>query len=303
VPVRAAKFPRFEHLRERLTAKAPWCASLVFGALIGVEVTRILSTVIVDTPAQPATAQADATLTRRRPGLDMTRIVAAHLFGLSPEANGQDPASAGPSSTNFALLGTIATQDPTNGVAIISDGGPAKIYRVGQDLGPARLYAVYLNRVVIDRNGTLETLLLPGSQRHSDAGADALLRGAALDLTQPLPEDRIAFNDLIHTFAVKDGQAGKLRGLQIYPGRSRAVFRTAGLKGGDLITAINGMPLDDPRRSQEIWNAIQTSEGASLTVERAGETRELEINLAQLADWANRNLTAERRAAEPPSRH
>ena len=40
-----------------------------------------------------------------------------------------------------------------------------------------------------------------------------------------------------------------------------------------------------------------------MTVERTGETRELQINLAQLADWADRNLTAEQRAAEPPSRH
>ena len=222
-------------------ANGPWYASLAFGALIGVEVVRILSTVIVGTPAQPATAPADAPLTRHRPGLDVSRIVAAHLFGVSPETNGQHPAYAVPSSSNLALLGTIATQDPTHGVAIISDGGPAKVYRVDQDLGPARLYAVYLNHVVIDYNGTLETLLLPGPRRYADAGADAP-RNAALELTQPLPEDRISFNDLIHTFAVKDVQAGKMRGLQIYPGRSRAVFRTAGLKGGDLITAVTAYP-------------------------------------------------------------
>jgi len=59
------------------------------------------------------------------------------------------------------LAGTIATEDPKRGVAIISDGGPAKVYSVGDNVGGATLHSVYLDHVILDRGGVLETLLLP----------------------------------------------------------------------------------------------------------------------------------------------
>ena len=57
--------------------------------------------------------------------------------------------------------GTIATQDPKHGVAIISDGGPSKVYSVGDNVSGATLHSVYLDHVILDRAGVLETLLLP----------------------------------------------------------------------------------------------------------------------------------------------
>jgi type II secretory pathway component PulC len=41
------------------------------------------------------------------------------------------------SAANLVLAGTIATSDPKRGVAIISDGGPAKVYSVGDNVGGA----------------------------------------------------------------------------------------------------------------------------------------------------------------------
>jgi membrane-associated protease RseP (regulator of RpoE activity) len=65
-----------------------------------------------------------------------------------------------------------------------------------------------------------------------------------------------------------------------------------GLRPGDLVTAINGTTLDDPQRGQEIFNAIQSSNSASVTIERAGKTIDVSLNLAQLATDANRDLSA-----------
>ncbi len=51
---------------------------------------------------------------------------------------------------------------PKHGVAIISDGGaPSKVYSVGERVGGASLHSVYLDHVILDRAGALETLLLP----------------------------------------------------------------------------------------------------------------------------------------------
>jgi len=65
------------------------------------------------------------------------------------------------SSANLVLTGTIASQDPKHGIAIISDGGPAKVYSVGDNVNGASLHSVYLDHVILDRAGALETLQLP----------------------------------------------------------------------------------------------------------------------------------------------
>ena len=98
----------------------------------------------------------------QRAGFDAQSVVSAHLFGVAagrfrsrPEQHARSPAA------NLVLAGTIATQDPKRGVAIISDGGPSKVYSVGDNVGGASLHSVYLDHVILDRGGALETLLLP----------------------------------------------------------------------------------------------------------------------------------------------
>jgi hypothetical protein len=59
-----------------------------------------------------------------------------------------------------------------------------------------------------------------------------------------------------------------------------------------LVTAINGTPLDDPQRGQEIFNTLQSSTSASVTIERGGQTMQVNMNIAQVASEANRELTA-----------
>jgi hypothetical protein len=184
---RAFKLSRSEAMSAPLSAaNGPWLISLAFAALIGVELARILAAVTLGGPAQPAAPPAVRPIALRRPSLDVSNILAAHLFGaMAAEAGPRDPANAGPTTTKLALRGTIATGDPKHGVAIISDGGPAKVYQVGQDLGPATLHSVYLNRVVIERAGTLETLIL---LRSPPGGPGAGAGSTAARLTAAAPE-------------------------------------------------------------------------------------------------------------------
>jgi C-terminal processing protease CtpA/Prc len=66
-----------------------------------------------------------------------------------------------------------------------------------------------------------------------------------------------------------------------------------GLKPGDLVTAINGTPLDDPQRSQDVFNTIQTSDHVTVTVERAGQKQDITLNIAQVAAQATKELENE----------
>src|SRR5712671_6330743 len=93
--------------------------------------------------------------------LNSQRIADAHLFGL---ANAPDASEVRAVTTlTLVLSGTIASSDPEKGFAFIGESAAAaKFLKVGDTVaGAARLHSVYPDRVILDRGGNLEALLLP----------------------------------------------------------------------------------------------------------------------------------------------
>lgn len=284
----------------RLQGNGPKLVSLALAALIAVELARIAISLLGGGPVKsPQPVLAGGAPLAQHAGLDVQSVVSAHLFGIAaPDPSTQDPANAPQSTANLVLAGTIATQDPKHGVAIISDGGPSKVYSVGDNVGGASLHSVYLDHVILDRNGQLETLLLP---RQMDSGmrappvvrrtgGDARTVAAVDNIRRLVQQDPSLLDQVMRTVPSYDNAAGRLRGFRAYPGRNRQIFSKLGLRPGDLVTAINGTPLDDPQRSQDVFNTIQTSDHATVTIERGGQKQEITLNIAQVAAQATKEL-------------
>jgi type II secretory pathway component PulC len=72
---------------------------------------------------------------------------------------------------------------------------------------------------------------------------------------------------------------GKLLGYRLYPRAGSLEFEKQGLRAGDLVTFINGRALDDPQRSDQVFDAALDSGPAILQVQRAGES--LQVTLQQ----------------------
>jgi general secretion pathway protein C len=284
-------------LLSRLQANGPKLVSVVLGALIVLELGRLAYSMYA-TPVKSPQPVVAATNRPQRPGLDIQSVVSAHLFGVAAvDASSQDPENAPQSAANLVLAGTIATQNPKRGVAIVSDGGAAsKVYSVGDKIGGAALHSVYMDRVILDRNGALETLLLPHQLLVSTRGPAKARSGtnatvAAVDNIRHLvQQDPNILDQVMRTVASYDNAAGKLRGFRAYPGKNRQIFNKLGLKSGDLVTAINGTPLDDPQRSQEVFDTIQTSDHVTVTIERGGQKQDITLNIAQVAAQATKEL-------------
>ena len=168
---------------------------------------------------------------------------------------------------------------------------------VGDNVNGASLYSVYLDHVILDRSGTLETLLLPRllpANRSSASvrrmGADARTVAAVDNIRHMVQQDPGILDQVMRVVASYDNAAGKLRGFRAYPGRNRAIFNKLGLKPGDLVTAINGQVLDDPQHSQEVFNTIQTSDHVTVSIERGGQKQDISLNIAQVASEATKDL-------------
>jgi general secretion pathway protein C len=295
----------------RAQANAPKLVTLVVAVLIAVELGRVAYGFInrpVKTPEPLPTAMASP----RSPhtGVNAQSIVADHLFGVAvAEPRAQDPANAPPSSANLMLAGTIATQDPKHGVAIVSDGGaPSKVYSVGDNVSGASLHSVYLDHVILDRNGLLETLTLPRQmpparapiqRRPGLVGSDPRTAVAVENIRHLVQQDPSILEQVMRTVPSYDSTAGKLRGFRAYPGRNRQIFNKLGLHPGDLVTAINGTTLDDPQRSQDVFNTIQSSDRVTVTIERAGQKQDITLNIAQVAAQATAELEGGQSGAAP----
>jgi len=223
-----------------------------------------------------------------RKGIDVQAIATAHLFG-EAQAEQAAPEDAPPSQANLVLSAVFAANDPTKGLAVIGESPQsAKVYAVGSVVRPGtKLHSVYLDRVILDRNGSLETLSLP---RPNTAGIINTRTAAvpprpgggqfADNLRRIAETNPTAFAEVVRPQPVFAN--GVQRGYRVYPGRNRQQFAKLGLQPGDLVLSINGTPLDDPQRGMEIFNTIGTSDRVTVTVERNGQSQELTLNTAQI---------------------
>jgi general secretion pathway protein C len=287
----------------RLQGNGPRLVSLGLAALIAVELARIAISLLGGGPVKsPQPVLVGGAPRSQHRGLDIQSVVSAHLFGVATaDPSTQDPANAPQSTANLVLAGTIATQDPKRGVAIISDGGPSKVYAVGDNVGGAALHSVYLDHVILNRGGQLETLLLPrllgpgmrGPPVVRRPGVDPRTVAAVDNIRRMVQQDPGLLDQVMRTVPSYDSAAGRLRGFRAYPGRNRQIFNKLGLRPGDLVTAINGTALDDPQRSQDVFNTIQTSDHVTVTLERAGQKQEITLNIAQVAAQATKDLEGE----------
>jgi len=234
-------------------------------------------------PPEPPPAAAAA-------AVDVQRIVGAHLFGVAgaSETPDADPSKVAMTRMNLVLAGTIAEADPRQGYAIVGESAAtARVYSVGKTItGGTKLHSVYPDRVILDRGGKLEALLLP--KKFQGGGASAARPTLP---TRPLPDPSLgqrlqdlatqnpgAITEIIRPQPVFAN--GQQRGYRIYPGRNREQFSRLGLMPGDLVTSINGTPLDDPARGMEILQSMNSATQVTVTVERNGQSTQVNINNA-----------------------
>ncbi len=289
-------------LARLLQERGAQLAVIVLLIALALDSALILTRALGGGDAAPPSSAAAAPMSRlpgSNPTLRLATVVNAHLFGLAGAPAAGD---APPTTAALVLAGVLADRDPSRGQAIIGDkAASAKLYAVGAAIpGGAHLRSVYSDRVLIERNGTLESLLLPHTPLKAappGPAAAPLLRTAAAGgrdnatLLAGLMRVQPVFNQ------------GKLDGYRIFPGNGRGsgAFQEMGLRAGDLILAVNGTALDDPARAMEVLQTLSSSGSATVTVSREGTSQEIALNLATLNSIAEGTDAASSPPAAAPT--
>ncbi len=203
---------------------------------------------------------------------------------------------------NLKLRGVLASDDPAFAMAIIADGkGKEDAYALEAKLpGNAVLKEIYADRVILEYRGRLEALRLPieaiasdgsnpikinrGSSRGLKSSSVRSVRNA--DTSALLRQYREAMinnpqslMNLVSASPVVDKATGKLKGYKIRPGKDRKLLRKFGLKNGDVVTAVNGVSLDNPIKALEIMRDLSTASSVSLDVERRGQLQSFSFQI------------------------
>jgi len=227
--------------------------------------------------APSAAAMKGTALTRRAADEGVATIVAAHLFGVAESA-----AEVRVSAAALALSGTIATNDPKRGFAIIGESAQhARLIAPGALIGGGlRLLEVFRDHVTLEREGVLEKVLLPSKSRSQAAVSDAGTMALAQTAEEPAAAVQAEAGSAglltrLNAGAEYDG-SGRFTGYRLNP--SPKIRRDLGLRLGDQLVAVNGTAINAQADLDAILGS-GASAAANITVERAG-TR-LQIALAR----------------------
>jgi general secretion pathway protein C len=236
-------------------------------------------------------------------GTGLDALAALHLFGtaLAPEAKPAESVIDAPETAlSLTLRGIVAVSAGSGGRALIAEGsGDERLYMVGDFLsGGAMLHEVLIDRVILKRAGRFETLTLPRDQitqtppagasgsvtKGRSSGSGTRVGGNNSSVVGQLRtlRDNVVANpqqafDMVQAQPVMEG--GSIKGYRVSPGKERAMFSGTGLRSGDVVTRVNGIPVGDTAQLATLYEKFKTAERFDLVVERGGQETSLTINL------------------------
>ncbi|NDV90751.1 type II secretion system protein GspC [Alteromonas sp. 345S023] len=241
-------------------------------------------------------------------GVNLNKIQQLNLFGdvaAAPKVEEAPVTDAPETRLNLTLTGVVASSLESAGTAVIENRNQQLVYGLGDKIDGtnATLKQVYADRVIIKNGIRNETLMLEGidydeankkrqrqAQRQptpapSDRDENESTReisGEALLVTTSLRERPASFTDFISVSP--KSEEGQLIGYQVGPGVDPTLFKSAGLKAGDVVTQINGLDLTDMQQSKEALGELRTAQSLEFTIIRDGSLTTLYLDLPEPSD-------------------
>lgn len=230
-------------------------------------------------PWQPSTVAVSGQSSTR---LELDEVSRLALFGKAiPKAQAKAAVAANAPRTqlNAQLNGVLASSDPSKSIAIIAMSGIQNSYGIGDmiDGTQARIRQVYPDRVIIERDGRDETLMLDGEEYGKPLPQT---NSAPLgSLRSELMADPGKITDYLNISPVQVD--GRMTGYRLNPGPHPEFFNQSGLQANDLAISINGLDLRDNMQAMQAMQQLAGATEMTVTVERQGEQFDVYVRLSE----------------------
>lgn len=207
-------------------------------------------------------------------------------IGQSPKEGGAVSDGDVTSIAKLSLRGTQVADPDLYSVAWIAKEGEttARWYSLGQEVGGVKIVAIYPHGILVARDGVQEWLGLGGKQepvKTEGAAAPTTEDGSGIvaksetEFVVPRSElqkymgDMDALSGLGRT-TVHRGPDGEPDGYRLSSIRRGSLGEKLGIRNGDVIHSVNGMPLNNMQSAMEAYQALQSGASFKIDVTRRG---------------------------------
>ncbi len=236
---------------------------------------------------------------RHKPGPEQAPAQEIALFGQAPgtanDAKTNLPPESAPVTTlNLVLKGVITAQPMSRALAIIAEKGGKneQLYSLGDKIpGDATIREIHLDRIIISRAGTFETLFLEGFEpqkssptsatAHNTADSDgaavaaihAESNGNHWQISQKYWDKRLAdLPGLAREVGMQIYQEnGRQIGYKLISAQGSSLLTQLGLQPGDVILSVNGKPMSNVQNGLAAYQQIKNGGTIRLIVSHNGQ--------------------------------
>ena len=298
-------------LLNRLNKPDPWI-KLASAALLAIALYLLAKLVwlwvdafTADYKIPPMAAKPSSQQNTQASQVSVDAIVNKHLFGdvnAAPVQQEVQQVEAEETRLPLKLRGIYASTNDKRASAIIeAGGGQQDVYFLGDKINGGRgavLHQVQPTKVILNRNGQLESLTLEQEESAFsveeerttaiESRAPAAKAGNLVvdnprvtrelnEIRDKLQSDPASLKDLMRWQPVMEN--GVLQGVKISPGKARRLFHELKLRRNDVVTNINGIPLNDPSQLLMLQQNLTDATEISLTLLRDGQSQDLTVRL------------------------
>lgn len=216
---------------------------------------------------------------------DLAALQSLALFEAGSPAANADATPALNTALNLRLEGVILAGDAGASLAMIASGDARGTYRTGDTL-PAganiRVASIARDHVVVDNRGQQEVLwLYTGGNAAPPASTPGLAGTARLDLP-PGTDERVLKTAarLAEIISVTPEQYnGALIGYRLAPGARLKDFVNLGFEEGDIVTAVDGIALNDMANLPKLYSLMDGASEVSFSLLRNGTPLNRKVTL------------------------
>lgn len=274
----------------KLGSKLPRLLSILLLALCAYTAAKLVWLILTPAPDLPHFSTQQKPVSKKQPQTDyVSQIANAHLFGIQQNQQISQPMDVPVTRLNLKLRGVFAVEDESKGVALIAgSSGPEKMYTVGKKLpGNITLSAVYPDRVILKRNGQLETLKLTetkgtggtssirNNRRTSRSSrSETTNKGNRLrQIRRDFLRNPTKLAELVRVAPVIEN--GQTSGFRLEALKDDPLFKELGIQSGDVVKRVNGVDLDSSAKGLRVMQQLRRAKQVSVTIERNGQQIEL----------------------------
>lgn len=314
LPTSAASFlESASKLPQQKIAKVISILLLIYIAYLFAQITWLLFTPETS-PAHMAQSGKPKASQQQSKQLSITDLLSLNLFGLYQEKAEpvqvveEDVESAPETRLKLILSATVASDDKATAAAVIENMGKQETYGIGDTVVGTRatLEKVLTDRVLIKQSGRLETLMLDGfdyaesnaqrkrqqqapgrnlrevtenvgpkvkSAKKLDQRKNKIVSQQAKQMRNDIASNPGKITDYLKISPRRD--KGKVIGYRLMPGKNPELFKSSGLKPGDVAIQMNGFDLTTTSEAAQALTALKQDKEVSLLIMRGEELTEL----------------------------